>query len=196
MTVHDSCLETVRAEYAGLDAATKAALVWWIREHIRPATGTNYRHTSYGLKHLFHSSTDIYVTNDQFKGAMLAAGYEPVDAQVLNWRYRIQNVRVDGRHKPEAVLERRLSREVELRGGRALKFVSPGWAGSPDRIVLLPGGRVVFVEMKAYGERPRPLQVKRHQELEALGFIVRVIDSEAESQAFLDEFLPGEEYLQ
>lgn len=44
--------------------------------------------TSYGLKHLFEASAGgFYVTNGQFKGAMLAAGYEPIDATELNWRF-------------------------------------------------------------------------------------------------------------
>lgn len=77
----------------------------------------------------------------------------------------------------EAAIERRLKRKVEAAGGKALKFVSPGWAGAPDRIVLLPGGRVVFVELKAPGKKPRPIQLKRHEELKALGFEVEVIDS-------------------
>lgn len=80
----------------------------------------------------------------------------------------------------EAAIERRLKRKVEAAGGKALKFVSPGWAGAPDRIVLLPGGRVVFVELKAPGKKPRPIQLKRHEELKALGFEVYVIDTPEE----------------
>ena len=77
----------------------------------------------------------------------------------------------------EAAIERRLKRKVEAVGGKALKFSSPGWAGAPDRLVLLPGGRLVFVELKAPGKKPRPIQLKRHEELKALGFEVVVIDS-------------------
>ena len=76
----------------------------------------------------------------------------------------------------EASIERRLSRKVKAAGGLALKFTSPGWAGAPDRLVLLPGGKIVFVELKAPGRKPRPLQLKRHDELRALGFQVEVID--------------------
>lgn len=61
----------------------------------------------------------------------------------------------------ESQLERLLKREVERYGGKAMKFVSPGLSGVPDRLVLLPGGRAVFAEMKAPGEKLRPLQVKR-----------------------------------
>lgn len=77
----------------------------------------------------------------------------------------------------EASIERRLSRKVKAAGGLALKFTSPGWAGAPDRLVLLPGGKIVFVELKAPGRKPRPIQLKRHEELRALGFEVEVIDS-------------------
>ena len=77
----------------------------------------------------------------------------------------------------ESYIERMLKKKVEQVGGKALKFVSPGWAGAPDRLVLLPGGRLVFVELKAPGRKPRPLQLKRHEELQALGFDVAVIDT-------------------
>ncbi|MGF7049132.1 Holliday junction resolvase [Paenibacillus sp. DS2015] len=78
----------------------------------------------------------------------------------------------------ESTLERKLVNRVRSQGGQCLKFTSPGTSGVPDRICLFPGGRVVFVEMKAPGEKARPLQLKRHRELQALGFDVRVIDSE------------------
>lgn len=77
----------------------------------------------------------------------------------------------------ESYIERMLKKKVEQVGGKALKFVSPGWAGAPDRLVLLPGGRLIFVELKAPGRKPRPLQLKRHEELRALGFQVEVIDT-------------------
>jgi len=178
----------VLKEYEGLEAEIKTELDWWIREYIRPAKAVNYSHTSYGLKHLFHSSTQIYVTNDQFKGAMLLNGYLSSDPEDLNWQYKIQNVKTPARHQPEAILEKRFSREVNKHGGLALKFTPPGWTGAPDRIVLMPSSKVVFVELKSYGKKPEPLQIKRHKELEALGFKVRIIDSEAEINAFFEEF--------
>lgn len=69
----------------------------------------------------------------------------------------------------------------------ALKFVSPGMAGIPDRLVLLPRGRIYFVELKAPGKNLRPLQLKRKRQLEALGFKVYVIDSYEKIQLFIDE---------
>jgi len=84
-------------------------------------------------------------------------------------------------------IERKLKREVKKRGGKALKFTSPGWAGAPDRIVLIPGGRAVFVELKAPGEEPRPLQVKRAAELRMLDFPVYCLDSMAAVDRFISE---------
>ncbi len=91
----------------------------------------------------------------------------------------------------ESQLERLLKREVERYGGKAMKFVSPGLSGVPDRIVLLPGGRIVFAEMKAPGEKPRPLQLKRKKDLEALGFEVRVLDSTDSVKAFVRRAFHG-----
>jgi len=81
----------------------------------------------------------------------------------------------------ESEIEKKLKQAVEAKGGQCWKFVSPGMSGVPDRICLLPGGRMVFVELKAPGETPRPLQLKRHAELRALGFRVLVIDSKGEA---------------
>ena len=62
-------------------------------------------------------------------------------------------------------------------GGLALKFVSPGFSGVPDRLVLIPDGRVAFVEVKAPGQHPRPLQTARLRQLRQLGFKVYVLDN-------------------
>jgi hypothetical protein len=77
----------------------------------------------------------------------------------------------------EKTVERKLKRAVEARGGLCLKFVSPNFAGVPDRLCLLPGGEVWFAECKAPGEKLCPLQERRKKQFEALGFEVRVIDS-------------------
>lgn len=76
----------------------------------------------------------------------------------------------------EKDIERKLARAVKSAGGIALKFVSPGFDGMPDRIVLMPGGRVGFVEVKNTGLKPRPLQASRHRLLSLLGFQVFVLD--------------------
>ena len=80
----------------------------------------------------------------------------------------------------ERDVERALIRAVRKAGGMCLKFVSPGYAGVPDRLCLLPGGRIFFAEVKRPGVKPRALQLKRHSELRRLGMEVYVIDSKEE----------------
>ena len=72
-------------------------------------------------------------------------------------------------------------------GGLALKFISPGYDGVPDRIVLFPGGRIAFVEVKAPGKTLRPLQVRRKRQLESLGFKVYVLDDPGQIEEILQE---------
>ena len=76
----------------------------------------------------------------------------------------------------EKNIENKLTTAVKKAGGIAPKFVSPSFAGMPDRLVLLPDGVFAFVELKAPGESPRPLQRARHRKLRSLGFKVYVID--------------------
>ncbi|OLS02582.1 VRR-NUC domain-containing protein [Tissierella creatinophila] len=89
----------------------------------------------------------------------------------------------------ESKIENRLKKEVEKNGGLALKFTSPGMAGVPDRLVLLPKGRIAFVELKAPGKKLRPLQLKRKEQLEVLGFKVYVIDSYKRIDKFIGEMV-------
>lgn len=77
----------------------------------------------------------------------------------------------------EKDIENRLVHEVEKAEGQALKLTVPGKAGMPDRLILMPGGQVMFVEVKAPGEKPRPLQEKRLKDLQNLGFKTAVVDS-------------------
>lgn len=77
----------------------------------------------------------------------------------------------------EKTIEQALTRAVAGSGGMCLKFTSPSTRGVPDRIVLMPGGRIVFVEVKAPGRRPTRLQRIMHDRLRSLGFTVLVIDS-------------------
>ena len=76
----------------------------------------------------------------------------------------------------EKHIEQKLNKAVNSAGGLCPKFVSPGMDGMPDRLVLLPGGKLAFVELKAPGRHPRPLQLQRHAQLRDLGFSVFVID--------------------
>ena len=87
----------------------------------------------------------------------------------------------------ESVVEKKLAAEVKKRGGLAVKFVSPGWGGVPDRLVLFPGGRMAFVELKAPGEIMRPLQQYRAGQLTALGFRVYTVDCKERIGGILDE---------
>ena len=76
----------------------------------------------------------------------------------------------------EKTVEANLVKAVKNMGGLAPKFISPGLDGVPDRLVLLPGGKLAFIELKAPGKELRPLQVRRKRQLEALGFLVYCID--------------------
>jgi hypothetical protein len=77
----------------------------------------------------------------------------------------------------ERTIEGYLVKRVKEAGGVAPKWVSPGMSGVPDRIVFLPGGRILFVEVKAPGKKLRPLQLYVKEQLEALGVDFRVVDS-------------------
>ena len=87
----------------------------------------------------------------------------------------------------EKAIEKKLVQSVKSAGGIALKFVSPGFDGLHDRIVLIPDGHIGFVEVKAPGEKPRPLQLARHGLLRRLGFKVYVLDDEQQIGGILDE---------
>ena len=87
----------------------------------------------------------------------------------------------------ESDIEKRLCKAVKNCGGMAIKMVSPSMDGLPDRIILLSKGRVCFTELKAPGKKPRPLQLKRKEQLEMLGFKVYIIDSMEQIGEMLDE---------
>ena len=89
--------------------------------------------------------------------------------------------------KSEKQIEQSLVKAVKNMGGIAPKFVSPGFDGMPDRIVLLPHGVMAFVEVKAPGKKPRPLQVSRHGWLRHLGFKVYVLDDMNQIGGILDD---------
>lgn len=83
-------------------------------------------------------------------------------------------------------------RAVKDMGGIATKFVSPGLDGVPDRLILLPGSKVGFVECKAPGKQLRPLQVHRKRQLEGLGFLVYCLDKPEAIGGILDEIAGGD----
>ena len=92
----------------------------------------------------------------------------------------------------EKKIERYFKAQLEKRGALVFKFVSPGQAGVPDRVVLLPGGRVVFAEMKAPGEKPRPLQRAVFARMARAGHPVYIIDSREAVKRFMEEVMPSE----
>jgi len=87
----------------------------------------------------------------------------------------------------EKYIEKKLVEAVKRMGGIAAKFVSPGLDGMPDRLVLLPNGKITFVELKAPGKKPRPLQIRRIKQLQELGFACYVIDNDEQIGGILDE---------
>ncbi len=91
----------------------------------------------------------------------------------------------------ESEIEKRFVKAVKEKGGLAPKFVSPNFDGMPDRIVLLPNGRIGFVELKATGKKMRPLQVRRKRQLESLGFLVYCLDNTENIQSVISDILMG-----
>ena len=91
-------------------------------------------------------------------------------------RARARMYSCHGGNMKEKQIEQKLVRMAAAAGGVALKFVSPGCDGVPDRLVLFPGGKAGFVELKAPGKKPRPLQLRRISQLRRLGFAVFVVD--------------------
>ena len=87
----------------------------------------------------------------------------------------------------EKDVEQRLVKAVKNAKGICMKFVSPGIDGVPDRLILLPGRKIAFVELKAPGKKPRPLQIKRMKQLSALGFPCYVLDDVTRIGGMLDE---------
>ena len=86
----------------------------------------------------------------------------------------------------EKTIEKKLVIAIKDMGGIAPKFMSPGFDGMPDRTVLLPGGRMGFVEVKAPGKAPRPLQEARHRMLRRLGVQVYLLDAVDQIGGILD----------
>lgn len=91
----------------------------------------------------------------------------------------------------ESDIERFFVDECKKSGWLALKFISPSMSGLPDRIVLMPGGRLFFAELKAPGKKPRRLQKAVHARLTRLGFRVCVIDSKAAAKMYIEIFSMG-----
>ena len=86
----------------------------------------------------------------------------------------------------EKVLEKYLVSEVKSLGGWAVKLLSGLVTGLPDRLILLPGGVVAFVEVKTTGKKATPRQLIVHKKLRQLGFRVEVLDSKEGINNFIN----------
>nr|DAO18330.1 MAG TPA: Nuclease [Caudoviricetes sp.] len=86
----------------------------------------------------------------------------------------------------EKTVEQKLVQAVRAKGGVCWKFTSPSTVGVPDRVVILPGGHIGFVEVKAPGEKPRPVQAIRIEQLRGLGATCLVLDDISEVEAVCD----------
>ena len=91
----------------------------------------------------------------------------------------------------EKQVEQKLVQAVKAQGGICPKLVSPGTDGMPDRMILMPKARIGFVEVKAPGQKPRPLQLKRHEQLRKLGFTVAVLDRPEQISGIIEEVQHG-----
>jgi hypothetical protein len=91
----------------------------------------------------------------------------------------------------EIRVEEYLKKQIRKAGGSCYKWTSPGNAGVPDRIVMMPEGRIAFVETKATSKKPRPLQVVQMNILKNLGFRVEVLDSYDAVDRFVAEMCNG-----
>jgi hypothetical protein len=91
----------------------------------------------------------------------------------------------------ERDIERRFVAAVKKESGMAPKFTSPSQDGFPDRLALLPEGRIAFVEVKAAGKAPRALQLLRHEQLRRLGFKVYVLDRAEQIKQILEDMHNG-----
>ena len=90
-------------------------------------------------------------------------------------------------HMRERDVEQALTQAVQAHGGLCWKFTSPGLAGVPDRIIILPEGKIGFIEVKAPGQKPRPLQTHRLNQLHTLGATALTIDHPDQIEGALNE---------
>lgn len=90
----------------------------------------------------------------------------------------------------ESVIEAWMVRAIRSRGGLCYKWVSPGTTGVPDRIVILPGGRTIYVELKTEVGRLSEIQKHIHAELRKRGADVRTLYGLDQVKAFVEEVMP------
>ena len=89
----------------------------------------------------------------------------------------------------EKVVERKLVELVKMSGGMCIKLLCDQLIGLPDRMCLFPGHKIVFVELKTTGQKPKRIQMYMHNKLRALGFRVEVIDTVESVVNFVETIL-------
>ena len=89
----------------------------------------------------------------------------------------------------EKVVERKLVELVKINGGMCIKLLCDQLIGLPDRMCLFPGHKIVFVELKTTGRKPKRIQAYMHNKLRALGFRVEVIDTVESVINFVDDIV-------
>lgn len=87
----------------------------------------------------------------------------------------------------EKAIERKLVELVKANGGMCIKMLCDQLIGLPDRLCLFPGHRIIFVELKTTGQKPKRIQIYMHKKLRALGFRVEVIDTIKGIEQFIDD---------
>lgn len=92
----------------------------------------------------------------------------------------------------EKLIEQKFVNEIKSKKGLCLKMTCPSFIGMPDRLVLLPKGKLGFVEVKSKGQKPRPIQLSRHKLLKKLGFQVFVLDDEQQIEKIIGEIIGGD----
>lgn len=89
----------------------------------------------------------------------------------------------------EKVVERKLVELVKINGGMCIKLLCDQLIGLPDRMCLFPGHKIVFVELKTTGQKPKRIQTYMHNKLRTLGFRVEIIDTVESVANFIDDIV-------
>lgn len=87
----------------------------------------------------------------------------------------------------EKHIEQKFKKAVENAGGICLKLDPTTMVGIPDRLAILPGNHIAFIELKAPGKHPRPIQTHRHNQLRAIGCMVRILDNPDDIERLIHE---------
>ena len=87
----------------------------------------------------------------------------------------------------EKDIEQKFKKAIEAHGGICLKLDPTTLVGIPDRLAILPGNKLAFIELKAPGKQPRPIQVHRHNQLRAIGCMVRTLDNPDDIESLINE---------